>query len=75
MDNSIKLFTGSLPTVLILQAKLSDIGIPSRIKDDFQSGVIAGFGGGASTSVELFINESNLEKAIPIVEEFIKNEK
>jgi len=40
------------------------------IKNNFQSGVRAGFYGGSPSQVELFIYEEDKEKALPILESF-----
>lgn len=70
----IKVFSGSQVTIEYLKARLEEIGIGSVIKNDFQSGIIAGFGAVPST-VELFIDESNLSEANEIIIEFSENQK
>ena len=66
----IKLFTGSLIEIQRLQLDLDDNEIPSMVKNNFQSGLRAGFYGGSPSQVELFIYEEDREKALPILEAF-----
>jgi len=66
----IKLFTGSLIEIQRLQLDLDDNEIPSMVKNNFQSGLRAGFYGGSPSQVELFIYEEDLENARPILEAF-----
>lgn len=66
----VKFFTGSLIEIQRLQLDLDDQGIPSMVKNNFQSGLRAGFYGGSPSLVELFIYEEDLDKANPILEAF-----
>ena len=66
----IKLFTGSLIEIQRLQLDLDDNEIPSMVKNNFQSGLRAGFYGGSPSQVELFIYEEDKEKALTILEAF-----
>lgn len=72
-SNLIKVYTGTEVSANILKGKLQEIGITGMIKNDFQSGVIAGFGGGTSSSIEFYILETDLEKAEQVLIEFSKN--
>ena len=75
-EELVRIFTGSEVAVLILQGELEDIGIGSVVQNDYVSGISVGFIGGTPTSVDLFIQQYNLEKAQPLVNEFIeKNNK
>jgi len=71
-DKLIKVYTGTELTVNLLKSELEEFGISSIIYNDFKSGISAGFAIGTTSTVELFIQESDLEKAEPIVSEFIK---
>ena len=66
----IKLFTGSLIEIQRLQLDLDDNKIPSMVKNNFQSGLRAGFYGGSPSQVQLFIFEEDRENALPILEAF-----
>ncbi|MBT8326469.1 MAG: DUF2007 domain-containing protein [Bacteroidia bacterium] len=71
-SNLVKVFTGTEVTVELLKGKLQEIGITGIVKNEFQSGAVAGFGGGPF-SIEYYILESDLKKAEPILSEFSKN--
>lgn len=71
MDNKlVRIFTGFSIIVNLLKDELENNGIAALIQDDFYSGTIAGFSGGVPSSVDLFIQKADLEKAEPIIEEF-----
>lgn len=70
-DNDIvKVFTGSEITVNLLKAELEEEGIPSLIKNDFQTGLSAGFVAGIPSVVDLFVNEMDRKRAAIIVRDF-----
>jgi len=66
----VKFFTGSLIEIQRLQLDLDDQQIPSMVKNNFQSGMRAGFYGGSPLQVQLFIFEEDKERALPILEAF-----
>jgi len=66
----IKVYTGTRFNVDLLKSKLKEIGIESLVKDAFQSGMRAGFGGGTISTVYLFILDKDFAKAEPIIKEF-----
>jgi hypothetical protein len=70
MDDIIKVFVGGAVTVNLLKTELEVIGIYPIIKNGRQTGASAGFIGGTDTSVELYISQSETEKAEVIVEDF-----
>ncbi len=74
-ENLIHVFSGDQHQVFILNKILSSKHIPSIIKDNYQSGVIAGFGGGTQSTIELYIKEKDLEKATPIITLFNQENK
>ncbi len=69
----IRFFTGSLIEIQRLQLDLDQIKIPSLVKNNFESGLLSGFYGGAPSSVQLFIFEEDKDKALPILEKFKKD--
>jgi hypothetical protein len=71
-SNLICVYSGTELTVNLLQDELGKFGIPSMIQNDFNSGVSAGFSGGIPSSIDLFIQERDLEKADSIISEFRK---
>lgn len=64
-----KIFSGSEILAKALQMKIEDAGIDTLLKNNIQSGRLAGFGT-SGMAVELFIEEVDFGKADPIVEEF-----
>jgi len=71
-SNLIRVYSGTELTVNLLKDELENLGIPSMIRNDFKSGNSAGFVGGTPSSINLLIQEIDLEKAKPIINEFIK---
>ncbi|MGB5383735.1 MAG: DUF2007 domain-containing protein [Lutimonas sp.] len=74
-DKHVKFFVGSLIEIQRLQLDLDDQNIPSLVKNNFQSGLRSGFYGGSPSQVELFIFESDVKKATPILKAFEKEMK
>lgn len=68
----IRVYTGTELTVNLLKEELEKFGISGIIQNDFNSGVSAGFSGGVSSAIDLFIQEFDLKKAEPIITEFIQ---
>ena len=64
-----KIFSGSEILATALKMKLEEAGIDTLLKNNIQSGRLAGFGT-SGMAVELFIEEIDFGKADPIVEEF-----
>lgn len=71
-DRLIKVFTGTELTVNLLKETLEEAGIGCLVRNDFQSGVTAGFSGGIQSAIFLFVQEKDKKKADPIIAEFIK---
>ena len=66
-------FTGSLIDVKYYKERLDEIGISSLWKDEFQSGTIVGMGG-TPDSVDLLVEEVNVERALKCIENLQKEE-
>lgn len=69
-SNLIRVYSGTELTVNLLKDELNNFGISSMIQNDFNSGISAGFSGGVPSSVDLFIQEFDMEKAAQILREF-----
>ncbi len=65
----IKIFSGSEVLALNLQTRIEAIGVNTVIKNNIQSGKLAGFRT-AEQAVEVFIQEVDFGKANPVIEEF-----
>ncbi|HLP74961.1 MAG TPA: DUF2007 domain-containing protein [Bacteroidales bacterium] len=70
-DELIKVFTGSDVSVILLKGLLEETGIPSIIRNEYQSGINAGFFGGVPASVDLLIKESDFSRAEPLIRDFV----
>ena len=71
MDKLVQVFIGFEHTVRMVQIRLLDESrIQSLIKNNYASGVVAGFVGGASSSVTLFVKESDSDLALNLIEEW-----
>ncbi|MCW5520720.1 DUF2007 domain-containing protein [Aureitalea sp. L0-47] len=70
----IDVYSGSEVRVIMLKGLLEEIGIEGIVQNEFQSGITAGFGGGTISTVKLKVHEDDLEKAKPVVEDFIENQ-
>lgn len=66
-DNNYKrVYTGSEVNVQFLQQLFDKEGISSRVRNDFDSGLRAGFGGGMPGQVLLFVVNSHYDQALNI---------
>ncbi len=72
-DNElIRVFTGSEVLVNLLKAELEEVGVGAIVENDYLSGISVGFMGGTPSSVELYIQKSDLKVAEPFISEFIQ---
>jgi len=68
------LYAGTTINTNVLKEILEDNGIGAFIRNDMQSGLTAGFGGGyMEAEASVFVSDKNLEKAKKLLEEFIKS--
>jgi len=72
-DELVRVFTCTEITCRFLMAELEKAGIPVMIKNEFQSALSAGFGSGTPSAVDIYVTQSKVEEAIPVIEDFIKN--
>lgn len=61
------IYTGSEVNIQYLQEVLRKASINSIVKNNFESGLRAGFGGGLPGQVQLFVQKSHANEAIKIV--------
>ncbi len=71
-DKLYRAFSGSEIEAILLQGALDDNDISSMYRDGSTTGV-SPFYGGTPITIDLFINETDLEKATPIIEEYLRN--
>ena len=67
----INVYSGTQVQVMILKGLLEESNIYAIVQNDFQSGITAGFGSGTFSTIRLKIDESDFEKAGPIIKEFL----
>lgn len=65
-DNYRRVYTGSEVNVQHLQQIFEQKGFSSRVRNDFDSGLRAGFGGGMPGQVLLFVTNSHYDEALNI---------
>jgi hypothetical protein len=71
----VRIYSGTEVSVIMLKGTLEDIGIGSVIRNGYKSGIEAGFVGGVLSAVDLFIQQSDYEKARPVISEFTARNK
>jgi hypothetical protein len=69
MDDYVKIFSGSFIIVQLVLDRLKGAGINAIIKDESESGRLAGFGSAIQGFQELYVSKDEVELAVPIVEE------
>lgn len=72
-SNYVKIYTGNTIVVQLMKQRLKDVGINPVIKDETESGRLAGFGTSLPGQPEVYVHESELGKAVQIVET-VRNE-
>jgi hypothetical protein len=72
-DELIRIYTGSEVSAMLLMGELEQAGIPAMTQNDYQSGLMAGFPGGVPSAVDVYINESDMTRAEPVIDDFMKN--
>lgn len=70
-SNYTKIYTGNFIIIQRMISSLKEIGINPVIKDETESGRLAGFGASISGQQEVFVNKDELDKAIPVIEGII----
>lgn len=68
----VRIFAGSEITVNLLSAELENEGISTEIINEYEQSNFRGFSTGTPYSVDLYILDTDMERADPIVEEFMK---
>ncbi len=64
-------YTGTDVIIAQIKYELELKGINSIVKDGFNAGLAAGFGGGIPSAIDLFVTETDLDKATKIIEAII----
>jgi len=66
-SNYTKIFTGNFIMVQSITSKLEELGISAVIKDETESGRLAGFGASIQGLQELYVHKDELNKAVEVV--------
>jgi hypothetical protein len=74
-NKMIKVYSGTEVTVILLKGLLEEIGVTSTIQNNYKSGIEIGFVGGVQSAIDIFIQQSDFEKAEPIIRDFIERNK
>lgn len=69
MDDYVKIFSGSFIIVQLVVDRLDGVGIKAIVKDETESGRLAGFASSIPGFQELYVSKDEVDYAIPIVEE------
>ena len=67
-DNYIKVFSGTFIFAQMVLDRLERVGINAIVKDESESGRLAGFASSIQGFQEIYVSKEELKKAIPIVE-------
>lgn len=67
-SNYIKIYTGNFIVVQLIKQRLENIGINPVIKDEKESGRLAGFGATLPGMPEVYVHKNELDQAVPVVE-------
>ena len=65
-----KVFSGTAIEVNLLKELFDQNGISALVKNNNKSGIMAGFYGGASSAIELYVQEHDVESAEQIIKDF-----
>ena len=66
--NLVRVFTGPEASAILLKGRLEEIDIFTLTKNDFSGSFL----GVVPPSVDLYIKESDLKRALPLIREFTK---
>ena len=70
-NDIVRIYSDSEININLLQDELSNAGIPSIIKNEFQSAIMAGFGA-FPNAVDLYVNSTDFENASKIIQDLNK---
>ncbi len=68
-NDMVRVYSDSEINITRLRGELAKIGIPSLVKNEFKSGVMAGFGA-SPNAVDLYVNTSDFDEATSLIENF-----
>jgi len=71
-NDMVRVYSDTEVNINRISAELAKIGIPSLVKNEFQSAVMAGFGA-SPNAVDLYVNATEAEKALLIIQDLSKS--
>ena len=71
-ENTVKVFSGTEKEAKDLRSKLEQHSIPSKIKDEIKDQEPEGLRGMPPANVNLFVNNSDIRKADPLIKDFLR---
>ncbi|MFA8435468.1 MAG: DUF2007 domain-containing protein [Marinifilaceae bacterium] len=66
--NLVHVYTGSQVEVEYIRERLEESGINCLVKDDFQTGIHAGFVAGGPDAIEIYVEEADVPRAMKFIE-------
>lgn len=72
-NNLVKLYTGGDVIINRIKQELEEAGISTMVKDGYKQGLAAGFGDGVPSAIDIFVVESDIEKANEIIKGIIED--
>lgn len=75
MSNYIRIFSGNFIEVQRIFHELEKLNICAVIKDESESGRLAGFGASIQGQQEIHVHKDELDKAVLVIEGFIAEQK
>ncbi len=70
-DKIVSVYTGNEVIIERIRVNLEKEGISSITKDGFHQGINAGFVGGTPSAIDLFVLESDSEKATKVIKAIV----
>lgn len=70
-EHSVKVFSGTEKEAMDLRKKLEDHSIPAKIRNEVQDKEPEGMRGTPPANVNLFVNNSDIRKADPLIKDFL----
>jgi hypothetical protein len=64
----IRVYSDTEININMIRAELAKIGIPSLVKNEFQSALMAGFGA-TPNAVDLYVNSADIEEASSLIQD------
>ena len=75
MSNYVRVFTGNFIEVQRIYKELENLNICAVIKDESESGRLAGFGAPIQGLQEIHVHKDELDKAVLVIEGFNSEQK